>query len=338
MTDAKLPRSIVFATEALDPLTDLARAAETAGLARVFTTEYVNRDSVARALAIALGTDTIGVATGISYAFARAPLAMAALAADVQRLSNNRFGLGISSGTRGVRRWYDAEEFAPPGPKIVEYAEKLRAAYERNPDLEVPPPTYGAALNPIMGRLVRRSCDGALLHPLAMARTHFKTRLLPELQRREDSWREDFEIVAWYITSIADDGEIALERAKRQLAFYFSTPSYRTVAEGTDWEGVPTAVRNAFDASDRKASWTELADLIPDSLVNELALVGTPSQVRGRLPELEEELSSLGITELVFQTVGADLAEEEIVENCLLIASELGPRAAGSTSIGGAVA
>jgi alkanesulfonate monooxygenase SsuD/methylene tetrahydromethanopterin reductase-like flavin-dependent oxidoreductase (luciferase family) len=316
---AGLPRSLVFATDALDPLPDLARRAEAAGFERVFTTEYLHRDSVARALAIALGTSTIGVATGISYAFTRAPLAMAALAADVQRLSNNRFALGISSGTRGVRRWYESE-FEPPGPKIAEYAGKLRAAWAQNPDLRQPPPIYGAALNPIMGKLVRRSCDGALLHPLALARTHLTTRLLPALQSGDG----DFAIIAWCITSIDANGELARERARRQLAFYLSTPSYRTVAEGTAWEAVPLRIREAFDSSDRKATWTELARLVPEELVDELALVGTPSAVRERLPALELELAGLGITELVFQTVGADLSEAEIVTNCRLIASELG--------------
>jgi alkanesulfonate monooxygenase SsuD/methylene tetrahydromethanopterin reductase-like flavin-dependent oxidoreductase (luciferase family) len=318
-----LPRSIVFATEALDPLPGLARQAEAAGFERVFTTEYLNRDSVARALAIALGTSTIGVATGISYAFTRAPLAMAALAADVQRLSNNRFGLGISSGTRGVRRWYEAE-FEPPGPRIAEYADKLRAAWEKNPDLTVPPPIYGAAVNPIMAKLVRRSCDGVLLHPLALARTHYESRIRPELEGAGDG----FEIVAWCITSIDADEDVARERARRQLAFYFSTPSYRTVVEGTAWEEVPLQIREAFDASDRKAAWSELANLVPDQLVDELALVGTPSAVRERLETLETELEGMGITELVFQTVGADLTEGEIVTNCELIASELGPKVA----------
>jgi alkanesulfonate monooxygenase SsuD/methylene tetrahydromethanopterin reductase-like flavin-dependent oxidoreductase (luciferase family) len=137
----------------------------------------------------------------------------------------------------------------------------------------------------------------------------------------------EFEIVAWCITSIDDDDALARERARRQLAFYFSTPSYRTVAEGTSWEEVPLAIRAAFDASDRKASWTELAELVPDELIDELGLVGTPAAVRERLEALEPELAGLGITELVFQTVGADLSEAEIVTNCQLIASELAPGA-----------
>jgi alkanesulfonate monooxygenase SsuD/methylene tetrahydromethanopterin reductase-like flavin-dependent oxidoreductase (luciferase family) len=320
-------RSIVFATEALEPLPGLARRAEESGFDRVFTTEFLHRDAVARALAIALETSRIGVATGIAYAFARAPVAMAALAADVQRLSGGRFALGLGSGTRGVRRWYDAEAFEPAGTRMVEYTGKVREGFARNPDLAVAPPIYGAAVNAVMARLVRRSCDGLLLHPLAVGRTHLVERLLPALRAEETMAAQDFHVAAWVITSIDPDEEVARERARRQLAFYLSTPTYRTVAEGTAWADVPSAVRDAFDASDRRATWTELARHIPDALVDELVLAGPPARVRARLVELEAELAGFGISELVFQTVGADLEEAEIVANCELIAAELGPRA-----------
>lgn len=320
-----LRRSLVFATDELEPLPALARRAEQSGLDRVWTTEYVGRDAVARALAVALATERIEVATGITYAFTRVPLAMAALAADVQRLSGGRFALGISSGTRGVRRWYGAE-FEPPAPAIAEYATALRQAWSEMPGLGAPPKVYGAVLNPAMTRHVARSCDGALLHALALSRTHLRERVVPALEtgleRREDGG--ELEIAAWCITSIDADEERARENARRQLAFYLSTPSYRTVAEGTSWEGVATAVREAFDASDRKAAWGELSHLIPDPVVDELTISGSPATARARARELEAELGELGVTELVFQTAGADVSAGELISNCEQIADLLG--------------
>jgi alkanesulfonate monooxygenase SsuD/methylene tetrahydromethanopterin reductase-like flavin-dependent oxidoreductase (luciferase family) len=320
-----LRRSLVFATDELEPLPALARRAEEAGLDRVWTTEYVGRDAVARAIAVALANERIEVATGIAYAFTRVPLAMASLAADAQRLSGGRFALGISTGTRGVRRWYGAD-FEPPAPALAAYVGDLREAWGRMPDLADPPKVYGAVLNPIMTRHVARSCDGALLHALALSRTHLRERVVPALEAglaRRD--REGtLEIAAWCITSIDDDEELARENARRQLAFYLSTPSYRTVAEGTSWEGVAAAVRDAFDASDRKASWGELAHLIPDEVVDELTISGSPASARARAAELESELAALGVTELVFQTAGADVAVGELISNCEQIADVLG--------------
>jgi alkanesulfonate monooxygenase SsuD/methylene tetrahydromethanopterin reductase-like flavin-dependent oxidoreductase (luciferase family) len=333
MTSAELPRaerplrrSLVFATEQLEPLADLARGAEAAGLDRVWTTEYVGRDAVARALAVALATDRIGVATGITYAFARLPLSLAGLSADVQRLSGGRFALGISSGTRGVRRWYGADDFGPPAPAIAAYADALRAAWAENEDLETPPPVYAAALNPIMGRTVARSCDGVLLHALALSRVHLHERLLPALREghAQRSGQGRFEVALWCITAIDADEERARELARRQLAFYLSTPSYRTVTEGTPWDAVAAAVRDAYDASDRRASWGELSSLIPDDAVDELTIAGPPAAAREKAAALEAELGEAGVTELVFQTAGADVSGPELVSNCEQIAAALG--------------
>jgi alkanesulfonate monooxygenase SsuD/methylene tetrahydromethanopterin reductase-like flavin-dependent oxidoreductase (luciferase family) len=324
--DGPLRRSLVFATEQLEPLPELARRAEAAGLDRVWTTEYVGRDAVARALAVALATERIEVATGITYAFARLPLSLAALSADVQRLSGGRFALGISSGTRGVRRWYGAEDFGPPAPAIAAYADALRAAWAEDEELAAPPPVYAAALNPAMARSVARSCDGVLLHALALSRVHLHERLLPALRTGFDQRSREgrFEVALWCITAVDEDEERARELARRQLAFYLSTPSYRTVTEGTPWEAVADAVREAFDASERRASWSELSGLIPDAVVDELTIAGPPALAREKALALEEELRDLGVTELVFQTAGADVSGAELVSNCEQIAGALG--------------
>lgn len=320
-------RSIVFATSELHPIVALARAAEAAGLDRVWTTEYLHRDSLVRALAIAESTQRIGVATGIAYAFTRLPMAMAAAAADIQRLSEDRFALGLSSGTRGVRRWYGAD-FEPPAPRIAAYVEAVRESWRENPDLESPPPIYAAALNPIMTRVVARTCDGVLLHALALGRTHLHERILPALRVGSEDREAPPHVAMWCITSVDRDEERARAMARHQLAFYLSTPSYASVAAGTSWEHVASDVRDAFAASDRKARWSDLAPLIPDATVDELSICGTPEQVRERASAREDELGAVGIDELVFQTVGADVSAEEVVANCQQIIGVLGPRSA----------
>jgi alkanesulfonate monooxygenase SsuD/methylene tetrahydromethanopterin reductase-like flavin-dependent oxidoreductase (luciferase family) len=322
-------RGLVFATEALEPLLDLSRDAERAGFDRVWTTEYLGRDAVARALAVALGTETIEVGTGIAYAFTRLPLGMSALSADVRRLSRGRFALGLGTGTRGVRRWYGAD-FDPAVRRFVEYAAEVRRAWQAMPELEAHgvPPLFGAGLNPVMVRNAVRAADGVLLHPLALVRTHFHQRVLPAIEegakRRED---KPF-VAAWVITSVAADEEQAREHARRQLAFYLSTPSYGSVLEGTAWTSVAETIRDQFEASGRRAPWAELGVGVPDALVDELVLVGTSESVRSQASRLEEELAAAGVDELVFQTVGAGLAEDEVVANCAeIVAAMRGPTA-----------
>jgi alkanesulfonate monooxygenase SsuD/methylene tetrahydromethanopterin reductase-like flavin-dependent oxidoreductase (luciferase family) len=316
---------MVFATDELAALPRLARSAEETGFDRVWTTEYRGRDAVARALWVALETERIAVATGIAYAFTRVPLAMASLAADVQKLSGGRFALGLGSGTRGVRRWYGGT-FDPPATSMIGYVEALREAWAADGGLDAPPPVYAAALNPAMTRAVARSCDGALLHALALSRVHLRDRVLPAL--REGFGRRriagDLEVAIWCVTSVDEDEEAAREMARRQLAFYLSTPSYRTAAADTDWEPVAAAVREAFDASGRKAAWSELSRLIPDAVVDELTISGTPAVAREKAAALEAELRPLGITELVFQTSGAEVSSAALITSCEQIAEVLG--------------
>jgi alkanesulfonate monooxygenase SsuD/methylene tetrahydromethanopterin reductase-like flavin-dependent oxidoreductase (luciferase family) len=319
-----LRRGIVFATDALEPLLNLSQRAEACGFDRVWTTEYPGRDSIARALAIAMRTTTIEIGTGVAYAFARPPMAMSALAYDVQRLSRGRFALGLSPGTRGVRRWYGAE-FEHPAPRMVTYANELRRSWQAAPMFDVaPPPLYSAAFNAIMTRYVASVYDGLVLHPLAAGATHLRERLLPAMRAGAAERDKPPSLAAWRVISLDADEKKARERARAQLAFYFSTPSYAIAVEGTRWAGVPSLVREAFRASAGNPGWTTIGNLIPEDMVDEFALAGTPDSVRERIAPLERELADLGVSELVFQAVGSGISTDEAMENCNLIISELG--------------
>ena len=320
MADHALPRSLVFSTDLLEPLVELSRHAERTGFHRVWTTEYPHRDAIVRALAIALRTERIGVATGISYAFSRSALALAGMAADVQRLAGDRFALGIGPGTRGVRRWYDAD-FDPPAAKLLECADALRRAWQRNPDLAVAPPLYASALGATIGRRVASTFDGVLLHPLALSPAHLHGRLLPAI-RQGAGERGMPHVVAWCITSVDADAERARDRARSQLAFYFSTPSYATVAENTAWQDVPPRVQEAFRA-DRTQRWTQLARLIPDEMLDDLTLSGTAAEVATKAAALARDLSHAGVAEIAFAAAGADVDSAEFTDSCAQIVDAL---------------
>jgi alkanesulfonate monooxygenase SsuD/methylene tetrahydromethanopterin reductase-like flavin-dependent oxidoreductase (luciferase family) len=156
---------------------------------------------------------------------------------------------------------------------------------------------------------------------------HLRERVLPALGagRAQRTLSTPLEIAAWCITSVDADEELARERARRQLAFYLVTPSYKTVAEGTPWAGAVARVREAFDGAGRAPEWGRYAALIPDEIVDELTISGTPAGAAARLAVLEGELHDLGVTEIVFQTVGAGLTDAEVVDNCRQIVSGLRP-------------
>ncbi len=85
----------------------IVRAAERAGVHSLWTIDYYNRSSLARAAAFAAVTETAIVGTSVTPLFARSPLALAAAAADIQALAGGRFVLGVGSSTRRMNQdWY----------------------------------------------------------------------------------------------------------------------------------------------------------------------------------------------------------------------------------------
>lgn len=356
-----MDRSLVFGTDAFGSLIPVARAAEAAGFHRLWTTEYLNRDAAVRALMLAQATSRINVATGIAYAFSRSPLAMAALAADVYMASAGRFALGLGAGTRGMRtRWYDSA-FEHPAPRLAEYVRLLRATWSageaglqfsgRFYNLDIPAfrsghdsgqlsrlPVYGSGLNAIMLQHAASSCDGVALHPLAVEAGFRHNIVRPAIergrQRRDASGSggqpDGPKLASWLVTSIDDDREQARRRAQVNLAFYFCTPSYRTVVAGTGWERPIARLREEF--LELGPDWARLADRVPDDLVDAITLSGTPAEVLAQVRSWERELAEDGIDEVVFQTVGVGLADAEVVANCQRIVDLLSPAVTSATN------
>lgn len=338
----------MFATDVLLPLADVAREATDNGFHRAWTTEYPGRDAIARALYLALSTPDISVGSGIAYAFTRSPLAMAALAADAYRVTDGRFVLGLGAGTRGMRsRFYGVDDFDRPAPRMAEYVDLMRAAWRATDGLsfagrfyqaDIPQyrsdadanalsglEVFGSGLNAVMLRHAARACDGIALHPLAGAEHYLRDVVAPAIRAgAADAGVPARKLACWAVVSLHDDERVARERAKMALAFYFSTPSYGTVAEIAPWADAAVAIREGFRSSG--PDWQRLAALVPAEMVDDLTISGTPDTARTKLSEVEKRFAEHGATEIVFQTVGVGLTPEAVVKNCRHIVSELGPR------------
>lgn len=316
-----MDRSIVLSTDDVGELVDVARVAEDAGLYRVWTTENTNHDGIVQAAILGRATTRIRIGTGIAYAFGRTPLTTAVAAADVHLASGGRFTLGLGAGTRGIRRRYGVA-FDHPAPRLAEYAELLKAAWTSTGALDfagrfyeahVPAwrrdtapslsglDVYGSGLNPTMLRWAAIGCDGVALHPLAASEHYLDTVVDPALAAGADRSGRRARFAAWYLTSVDDDEEVARDRVRRNLAFYFATPSYAPAAAGAPWESSAAAVRDGF--AEGGADWPALTRLVDDRMIDDLTLTGTPAQVRERLPALEKRLAAHGVDELVFQLV-----------------------------------
>src|SRR3954454_23304610 len=106
---------------------DLARATKWAGFSGMLVTE-AGRTAYLTCAATALAAE-LDLATGIAVAFPRSPMVTAQAAWELAETSGGRFRLGLGTQVRAhVERRYGSQ-FDPPGPRLREYVEAVRACF-----------------------------------------------------------------------------------------------------------------------------------------------------------------------------------------------------------------
>jgi probable F420-dependent oxidoreductase len=287
---------------------ELAVRAEAAGFDGVYAIEFFNRHGFVTLGAIAHATSRVQIGTAIANAFIRTPLLHASAAMDLDELSGGRFVLGLGSATRRMNEdWYGVP-FSKPAARMQELVRLLRAAFAAQKggglrfegehwNLNVPiyarpgaaresVPIWVAAVNRGMAAAAGRVADGLVGHPIATRRWHREVTL-PTLREAEQAAGRPAGSCALYpyvVTSIQETREDALEDAKKQIGFYFTTALYHSVLELHGLVEVGEKCRAALRRFDLKA----MAEAIPDALVDEIAIACTPDEARDRLAEWKD--------------------------------------------------
>ena len=287
---------------------ELAQRAEAAGLDAVFTVEFFNRHGYVPLGAIAQATERVKIGTGIANAFIRTPLLHASAAMDLDELSDGRVILGLGSATRRMNEdWYDVR-FAKPAARMRELVELLRAAFRaqkgggfrwEGEHWKIKVPIYGrpdavreqipiwiAAVNRGMIASAGAVADGLVGHPIATRRWHREVTL-PGLRTAEEKAGRGAGACAlapYVMTSIQESREDAVQDAKGQIGFYFTTGIYHSILELHGLGEVGARCRQALRTFDVNA----MAEAIPDDLVDEIAIACTPDEARQRLEQWKD--------------------------------------------------
>ncbi|GIF26099.1 alkanesulfonate monooxygenase SsuD/methylene tetrahydromethanopterin reductase-like flavin-dependent oxidoreductase (luciferase family) [Actinoplanes tereljensis] len=281
----------------LAELVDAARAAEAAGAGVAWTPE-LHRSAPVVAAAIAAGTQTIGVGTGIALAFARSAMLTALTALDLDELSGGRFRLGLGTGVARLNQDWHGADFEKPVPRLRDTVAIIRAveaggdpiAHEgvrsiavrgwRRPYPAARPqiPIYLAAVGPAMLRLTAAIADGWISHELCPP-DDLRTRIRPVL-----TGSRKLDIVASACCSVDADPAIARRRAANVVGFYASVRSYADMFGAAGFGPVTTAANAALRAG-RPAD--DLGDLIPDEMVDAYTIAGTPAHCAARITEYD---------------------------------------------------
>lgn len=305
----RLDASLGFETP-LERVPEIARAAEHAGVAALWTAETRHDPFLPLALA-AEHTEGLELGTAIAVAFARSPVAVAATAWDLARQSRGRFLLGLGTQVRAhVERRFGMAWSGRPVAQLREYVAIVRAAWQAwqtgerpavrgefyrltlmSPFFDPGPiehprvPVYLAGVGAGMTRLAGEVADGLIVHPLH-SRAYLADVVLPAVAAgaRSAGREADALTIAGSVITATSDAEMAA--ARRTIGFYASTPTYRPVLEHHGWGSVADALAEHA----RRRRWEALGGEISDEMLEAFAVLAAPKDLRAALERHAEGL------------------------------------------------
>lgn len=277
------------------------------GIDGLFTFE--GQHDVFLPLALATTSSRLPIMSNVAIALPRSPLHLAHIAHDLHALSEGNFVLGLGSQVKThIERRYGGTWSAPAARMrecVAATREILRAWDERRtPDFHGqftrhdfmpptftpeplpwgPPPVMMGALGPLMTRTAGEVSDGLLVMPFNTIR-HIEERTLPALREglalagRE---AKEVALIPEVITAVGrteQEIEQATKAARSLVAFYASTPAYQAVLEV---EGIAD-LQPHLDKLVRAHDHAAMAAAIPDDLLDEIAVRGTPEECAAKI-------------------------------------------------------
>lgn len=263
------------------------------GFTDVWTAESDGGDGLTPLALASAWEPRLRLGTAILPAYTRAPACMAQSAATMADAAPGRFVLGIGSSSNVIVERWNGVPFEQPYHKVRDMVRFLRDAFtgekvtQQYDTFEIqgfrlgihpeePPKIVVAALREGMLRMAGRESDGAITNWLA-------PRDVPRVAAavREGSGGEDRELVARIFVCPSDDAEIVRAGARRAIAAYMNVPVYAAFQEWLGRGEELSGMWAAWKAGDRKQALAE----IPDSVVDDLVVHGTPEHCRARIQE-----------------------------------------------------
>lgn len=288
-------------------MTDIAAAADAAGLDAAWAPELYNRSATVTVGQMAAATKRCRVGTAIAYGVGRSPLVLAAEARDLDEVSGGRFVLGLGNGTRRmISDWHGQDPDAPAVrmEELVGLVRRLWRAHEEpihhdgrfyrlhftpTGELLPPPreriPIYTAGVNPRMIEVAGRVADGLLGHALFTI-PYLEDVVLPAIAKgtaRTGRDLRDVRVANLVFASVHEDAEIARREVAGQIAFYSSVKTYAPLLDRIGFAREGERIREAFARRDLDA----MVAAVSDRMVDALAIAGAPGDVRAGLQRYE---------------------------------------------------
>ncbi len=304
---------ISIAGVGLDKVGTFAKMAEDAGFELVVTDDNRGASDVfVKMTAMALATKTIQIGSGICRAFVRTPISTGTAALTIDVMSGGRVVLCLGGGTR--RQLDFGIEIEHGAPRMREVIEIMRLLWMNHPipfeyqgrfyqltgaqpgatrPRGAPAgrriPVYIACVREAMIRMMGEVADGSAGHP-DWHPGFIKKVVMPNLEiglKRAGRTRESFDLSCWRICQIVGNGvdrATARRLAARHVAGYLQVRSYSVLLDSVGWTKEKEAI---YDAALVRHDMEALTDAVTDEMLDAIAIVGTPDEVRKKAAQYE---------------------------------------------------
>jgi len=289
------------------------------GFADVWSSEASGADAFTPLALAAAWAPALRLGTAVVPVFTRGPGLLAMSAAAMAEAAPGRFVLGIGASSPVVVEHWNAVPFDRPYQRTRDTLRFLRRALAgervdqdyatfavrgfrlaRVP--EVPPRLMVAALRPGMLRLAGREADGVLLNWLAAGDVPTATAELGP-----DAAANGTEVAARIFVCPTDDAATARALGRRLVSTYLTVPVYAAFHRWLGRGELLEPMWRAWAAGDRKAA----SAAIPDQVVDDLIVHGTPAQCRARLRRYVDAGVATPILALIPPDLGAAADESK---------------------------
>jgi len=231
--------------------------------------------------------------TAIVPAFTRSPACFAQSVASLADAAPGRFAIGIGSSSDVIVERWNGVPFVEPYRKVRDVVRFLRDALggekvtKRYDTFSVDgfrlavrpeqrPPILVAALREGMLRLAAREGDGVIINWLSAGDVEQVARVV-----RDAAGGAEKEIVARIFVCPSENVDVVRQAARYAIAAYLNVPVYAAFHEWLGRGPVLQPMWDAWRAGDRKAALAA----IPDEVVDDLIVHGSPAACRARIQE-----------------------------------------------------
>lgn len=230
------------------------------------------------------------IGSSIMNIYSRSPALVAMTASTLDVLSGGRMVIGLGTSSPAIVEDWHGVKFLQPVERMREYVEVIRlvlsgkkcnhdgnffhlknfALLISKPRKDIP--IYLAAVNEKMVDLTWEIADGSIfyLRPLSELKN-----TIPKMQNKRK-----IDVACQLITSISNDADDSILRAKKTLAFYVSVGKiYREFLAQNGFEKETHAIFNEYKKSGLEENYVHVSD----KMLSELVICGTPDDGRKQL-------------------------------------------------------